>query len=200
VMRVPVETVAPDLGVSQAAAVMVEARTDSVAVVSGRKLVGILSEVDLLRAFVRLVRSGALAAEHDPQVSRLATRDVVSADPRTELAVARELLIAERIRHLPLEEGGRTVAIISDRDLRRALGRGLSASTPVGELVKNQKLATIESTEKLSAAADQLDRLRIGALVVTEGGVRFGILTTADVLAHAEKLPWNRAPGRGSVG
>jgi acetoin utilization protein AcuB len=161
--------------------------------VSGRKLVGILSEVDLLRAFVRLVRSGTLAAEHDPQVSKLATRDVVSADPRTELAVARELLIAERIRHLPLEEGGRTVAIVSDRDLRRALGRGLSASTPVGELVKNQKLATIESKEKLSVAADQLDRLRIGALVVTDSGVRFGILTTADVLAHAEKLPWRRA-------
>jgi CBS domain-containing protein len=195
-MRVPVESVPPTAEVNDAAMLMVRARADCVAVLNGRKLVGILSEVDILRAFVRMVRAGALGREHDPEVARVATREVVSAEPTLALALAREILVTERIRHLPIEQDGRTIAIVSDRDLRRALGRGLSASTRVLDLVKHQKLETIEATARLSAAAELLDRQRIGALVVTAGGKRYGIVTTADVLAHAGELPWGRGPAR----
>src|SRR5215207_3215289 len=48
------------------------------------------------------------------------TREVVTVGPETTAAEALALCWENRIRHLPVLEGGRLVGIISDRDLRSA--------------------------------------------------------------------------------
>src|SRR3712207_8333459 len=48
------------------------------------------------------------------------TREVVTVVPETTAAEALALCRGNRIRHLPVLEGGRLVGVISDRDLRAA--------------------------------------------------------------------------------
>lgn len=76
------------------------------------KLVGIISERDL----VRKVLSNAL----DPKatsVSQIMTSDVVTVTPFTNLKECEDLMRERKIRHLPVVENGRVIAVISIRDL-----------------------------------------------------------------------------------
>ncbi len=59
-MTRPVRTVSPDARVEDAARLMIEHRIGGLPVVRGSELVGILTETDLVRAFVELVEAATL--------------------------------------------------------------------------------------------------------------------------------------------
>ena len=81
-------------------------------VVAGEgRLLGVVSERDLVRA---------LAEEADPDDERAAdimSVDVVSAETTTTIAEAAEMMIDGGIRHLPVVDGGRVVGVASIRDV-----------------------------------------------------------------------------------
>jgi acetoin utilization protein AcuB len=55
-------------------------------------------------------------------VSRSMTRRVVTIGPEASIFEAQELMAQNRVRHIPVVEGGdRLIGIVSDRDLRSAL-------------------------------------------------------------------------------
>jgi CBS domain-containing protein len=191
-MRVPVETVKPDIDVNQAAVLMVRAHVGCAPVVDHGRLLGLVSEIDVLRAFARARRHGLFGPEHDPELRAVMTREIVRAGLETTIERARELMRENAIRHLPLELDGRLVAIVSDRDLRRAIGRRLPGATPIGELVQGGVIS-VPAGARLSEAAQMLDRHRISALLVLDGDRPVGILTTLDVLDHAARMPWRTA-------
>jgi acetoin utilization protein AcuB len=101
-----------------------------------------------------------------------------------KLDAAQELMRSRRIRHLPvLDESRRLIGILSDRDLRAAIGydRERGARLRVSEVMTAEPV-TIGSEATLDEALAVFHRRRIGALPVMRGAELVGILTRSDIL------------------
>lgn len=118
-MKTELITAAADETVAHAAYSMARNGVGAVLVLEGDKLVGVLSERDVL----------ALVAEGgDPTATRvadIATADVVSADLGVSLRDCAALLQSRGIRHLPIVRDGRPVGILSARDFLAYVADGL---------------------------------------------------------------------------
>ena len=96
----------------------------ALAVVEGRRLVGIVTERDVA---VRVI-----AGHRDPHLTLV--REVMTRDPRTiaaeaSLVEAHALMRAGGFRHLPVMRGGEVVGMISLRDIPSGAGRAPGAAT-----------------------------------------------------------------------
>jgi len=191
-MRMPVETVKPDVDVNQAAVLMSRARVGCAPVMAEKDLVGIVTEIDLMRAFARGRRKGTFGSEQDPPVRTVMSDASVRGDLTTTIGEVRALFRDNKIRHLPLWRGRELVAIVSDRDLRRALGQGRPDTMPAGDIVQGGVISVPGST-RLSEAAEVMAANRISALIVQQGEDSAGILTTSDILDHIARMPWRSA-------
>lgn len=118
IMTADVHTVAPDTPITEAAQAMVAGRFGSVVVTSGKMLLGILTERDLLRATAANVDSG------EATVSQWMTEDPVTAPPDADTDEAASTMLGQGFRHLPVVNGSDLVGIVSLRDLLSArIGR-----------------------------------------------------------------------------
>ena len=100
----------------QGAATMLHARrVGAMVVTEGDRVVGILSERDVVRA----VSEHGGAALSRP-ISDIMSRDVIFAEPKEPLDLLLERMTDRRIRHLPVCVDGRLVGIVSIGDLVKA--------------------------------------------------------------------------------
>ena len=108
-------TVEADASVVEAARVMKKEDTGIVPVTAGGRLVGTITDRDIV---VRV-----LAEEKDPQattVRDVASTELVTVDPQQELYEALRLMARNQVRRLPVVEGdGRLVGIVSQADVAR---------------------------------------------------------------------------------
>ena len=102
----------PDASLQEAAQRMVERRVGSILVREGERLVGILTERDILRLFAR--------GELEARVRDVMTRNPETVEPDESLAQARLVMLHGGFRHLPVVEAGRLVGMLSLRDLLAA--------------------------------------------------------------------------------
>jgi CBS domain-containing protein len=110
-MRSPVVAVDPGQSLQQAAQVMAEHAIGSVVVEQAGRVVGILTERDVLHATARLGDVGAArVAEH-------MTAPVVTASPNWDVSVAAAEMHDRRIRHLVVVEQGAAAGVLSVRDV-----------------------------------------------------------------------------------
>lgn len=90
-----------------------------------RRLLGILTKFDLLKAFS--LGSQAIAPHYDEIMEQLIetvmTRDPVSVDPQLPLSRLLQKLVEMRTKSLPVVEDGRLVGIIAREDVLKALRR-----------------------------------------------------------------------------
>lgn len=78
----------------------------------GQTTEGVISERDV--AFALAVHKGEL---HALPVSALMTKTVITCSPRDSVALVASTMLARNIRHLPVEDQGRVVGMISIRDV-----------------------------------------------------------------------------------
>jgi CBS domain-containing protein len=107
---------APGEPLSAAAGRMRRRREGALGVVREGRLVGIVTERDVMRA---------AADERDPRatpVEAYMTSCPLTISPDSDAADAADLMIQRWVRHLPVVEQGRVVGVVSARDLL-ALGR-----------------------------------------------------------------------------
>ena len=187
VMTTPPITIGPEDGIAEATIEILTRGIGCLPVVTeGCELVGILTEMDLLNAFANLVDTD-LSPSADPTVGERMTDHLVLAGPQTSVREAIELCQAHSIRHLPVVRHGQLKGLLSDRDLRRALGSNLSLETPVDELMSAETL-TLDPGEPLTRAARLMVRFRISSLPIVDQGELRGILTSTDILDHCGPL------------
>ena len=130
------------------------------------------------------------------------TREVLTVTPETTAAEALALCRENRIRHLPVLEGGRLAGVISDRDLRAAtpaLGDPARAEA-LGRLRVADGMArdvvTVRPEDPIEDAAMAMYERKIGCLpVVGEGDSLVGIVTSSDVLRAFVRLVGAHEPG-----
>lgn len=107
-----VETVAPSQTLRDAARLMKEGDFGSVPVVENGRLVGVVTDRDIV---VRAVAQGL-----DPSAARIGevtSTGPVTVEPDQELEDAIELMARHRIRRLPVVEGERLVGVLSQADV-----------------------------------------------------------------------------------
>lgn len=100
--------------VADAVRTMTDRNIGIVAVLDGNRLVGLVSERDVVRRVV--------AAGSDPAttiVDEIMTTQIVFAGPDEDFQDAVQLMDAANIRHLPVVENGALLSMISVRDLLR---------------------------------------------------------------------------------
>lgn len=107
---------------------------------------------------------------------------LVMVNAKASLDKALELMQENRIRHLPVEEQGKVVGIISERDLLTHQGKHWTTMMTVADIM-NPNLFSVYRNEGLGEVAFQLSSQKVGsALVLDESGDVYGIFTTTDAL------------------
>ncbi len=104
--------ISPEQTVHEALSLMAEYDVGALMVMSGQKLVGIVSERDY-------ARKGILKGHHskDTAVAEIMTSPVVSVTPRQTVDDCMNLMTEGRFRHLPVLDGDRVVGLVSIGDL-----------------------------------------------------------------------------------
>ena len=119
VMTTRVVQAGPDETVRTAARLMSQAGVGSVAVCEGARLVGILTERDVLGFVGR-------GADLDRTLTRDAmTRRLVTAAPDDDILGVARLMRDRHVRHLPVVEGENLLGMIGIRDVLSALTEAL---------------------------------------------------------------------------
>ena len=110
--RQAIHSVGPDTPVSDCVRTMTAEKIGALIVMDGERLIGIFTERDALNK--------VLAAGLDPvstKVSEVMTKDPYCIPPATTVGEAMELVTKRRIRHLPVVENGKVLAVVSSGDL-----------------------------------------------------------------------------------
>jgi acetoin utilization protein AcuB len=143
------------------------------------------------------------------KVQEVMTRDLVTIDPEAPLGTAMDVMRRKRIRHLPVvDDAGRLLGIITDRDLRQAtfapaIAEHLSLGAQrrlrgIGQALEDLRVkhamtwvvVTTDPDATIARAAVVMFERRIGSLPVVEDGKLVGILTERDLLlALAREFP-----------
>jgi CBS domain-containing protein len=113
VMRADFITVAPEDTLGETAQKLVDAKTGAAVVIDFGRLIGIISERDLLKAMAGRVHTS------DARVREWMTADPIIAAPDTPVEEAAQTMLDNNFRHLPVVEGDRVVGVAS---LRRLVG------------------------------------------------------------------------------
>jgi CBS domain-containing protein len=124
-MTSDVRTVEPNTSLVEAARIMRDEDAGSVPVVEDGRVIGIVTDRDIV---VRAVADG-----RDPgstAVSDVCSTDPVTVEPNQDLDEALRLMAQHQVRRLPVVEGDRLVGVLAQADVARATG-----DQETGELV-----------------------------------------------------------------
>jgi CBS domain-containing protein len=108
-----VVSVAPEDTLGEAAERMAQDGVGSAVVLDSGRLIGILTERDLLRAVAGRVHTS------EARVREWMTVDPMTATEATSADEAMRTMLDQGFRHLPVIEGGRTIGVVSLRELMR---------------------------------------------------------------------------------
>ena len=132
------------------------------------------------------------------QVKDVMSTEVTVVDRNDDLSQVEDLMVAKKLRHVPVVENGELVAIVSQRDLFKAMmsstmGYGEKAqkaylhSVRVKEIMTDPVVTVAPDTAVGEAAALMLNR-GIGCLPVLDGTQLVGIVTKTDLLRYVHSL------------
>jgi len=117
-----------------------------------------------------------------PQVSEVMVSDVVTIAPGTSVVDAAKRMIQEEKGPLPIVEGDRPVAIVTDRDLvAHVVAEGRDPSSTTADDVATRDLVTIGPDQDVDEARRLMDQHQLDRILVVEGDRLVGIISEADI-------------------
>jgi CBS domain-containing protein len=196
-MSSPAEVASPEDTLGDAAERLVREGIGCLPVVEEGALVGLLTITDIVG--LALAAPGPRAAGGETRVEVAMKRDPARLGPSSPLLEAVGIMVDREVRHIPVVDGEQhVVGIISDRDVRTALGDPLEALhgdfPEIDELkvagVMTTRPSTVREDAPLGEAARHFIDERIGALPVVDADDHLvGILSYVDVIrALQERL------------
>ena len=117
----------PAVTLSDVAMLLAERRIGAVLVMEGRKVLGILSERDIVKSMARIGGEALRAPVHEVMTAR-----VVTCGLNDSVDDVMDVMTEGRFRHLPVMEHGELVGIVS-----------------IGDVVKHRIAETVMETEAL---------------------------------------------------
>lgn len=177
-MTSPVISCPPELSVRAAHERLAKHRISSLAVVSGERLVGVVSRADLLE--MSAAAGGAEVLPERP-VSSCMTAPAVTVGVDTPMREAAATMLARKIHRVYVADDERPIGVVSTRDTMDAIA-GSEVDAPISELA-SVPVHTIDVEAQLSDAIARLDALGVSALIVCEHEQPIGVLTQRGALA-----------------
>ena len=206
VMTSRVITVGPDTAVRHIAGLLFEHRISAVPVLEKAKLVGIVSEADLLHRHEigtdRSARSWWLqlwstdrsisdyVKSHATRARDIMTREVVTVTPDTPLAEIATLLEKRGIRRVPVLQDGRLAGIVSRSNLVQALAAK-------GRMIETGDSGDGAMRARLSAELERQPWWRSDAsnVIVTDGIVHYFGMVESEDLRQPARIAAENVPG-----
>ena len=129
-------TISPDAPISQAEALLEEHGWNALPVVEDGRLVGMVTTLDLLKAF-RFTEDQMFPPY--AEIMARPVRDVMvekltTVSPRTPLTRALEKMVRTRNKSLPVATGGELQGILTRQDVLNALRRAIAGERPTTPL------------------------------------------------------------------
>lgn len=213
IMTTPVASIGPDTTVREIAALLLERHISAVPVVEDGRVIGMVSEGDLLRRheigtdrdrptrswWLSLIDDNPAPAEyvksHAARARDIMTRQVISVEEDTPITVIANLLETHRIKRVPVLRDERLVGIVSRANLIQALAVSSRSAeelrAPSDDAIRRQLLAELDRQPWWRSTASNV--------IVTNGVVHYwGILDAQDE-REAARIAAENVPGVRSV-
>ena len=117
-----------------------------------------------------------------PQVRERMTSEVVTIEPQASVVDAARKMIQQEKGPLPVVEGGRLVAIVTDRDIiARVVAEGRDPSSMTVDDIDTHDLVTIGPEGDIDEARRLMDQHELDRILVVEGDQLVGIISEADI-------------------
>jgi CBS domain-containing protein len=133
-------------------------------------------------------------------VGQFMTTDLFTVHPEDLVDLAASLMDWERIRHVPVEDDGKLVGLISHRAVLRLVARGHldraeSEKVAVREIMRTDPITVAPTTTTLQVLQLMRDH-KVGALPVVDGDKLVGIVTERDLIEVSSRLLENYLRGQ----
>lgn len=209
IMSTPVVSVAPDTPVREIAALLLQKRISGVPVLDGGRLVGLVSEGDLLHRheigtdrakragswWLRLFSTEQTPAEYVKAHGRFArdvmTREVQTVAPDASVSEIATLLESRGIKRVPVMRGGQLIGIVSRANLVQALA---GTHAPDGRLTQPADQA-IRGRLQAELARQPWWRAAASNVIVTDGVVHYFGTIDVDDERDAARVAAENIPG-----
>jgi CBS domain-containing protein len=117
-----------------------------------------------------------------PQVRDLMVASVVTIEPGTGVVDAAKRMIQEEKGPLPIVEGERPVAIVTDRDIiAHVVAEGRDPKSMTVDNIASQDLVTIGPEQDINEARRLMDEHELDRILVVEDDRLVGIISEADI-------------------
>jgi len=174
IMSCPVESVPSDLSILDAGNIMGAKHIKRLPVLKENKLVGIVTQTDLVRALT----SYGLWRD----VSEIMSRDIAGIQRRATVAEAAKIMISRKISCVIVLDGNDVTGVLTEKDL---LGRVVALQRDPAcvkmEDVMSCPVTSIPSTYSVFSASKIMEEMNIRRLVVMNNKRICGVLTQTDI-------------------
>ena len=117
-----------------------------------------------------------------PQVRDVMVSDVVTIEPGTSVVDAAKRMIQEEKGPLPVVEGDRIHAMVTDRDIiARVVAEGRDPNPVTVDDIATHELVTIGPDQDVEEARRLVDQHQLDRILVVEGDRLVGIISEADI-------------------
>jgi CBS domain-containing protein len=112
VMNADVKTVDADATIQEAAQLMSRHRVGCLIVTKDSRLMGIITEDDILRKVVAEAKNASKGTVKDYM-----TKDVIMVSPSDDIETAIQIMLDKKIKKLPVVSGNRLIGIVTTTDI-----------------------------------------------------------------------------------
>lgn len=183
-IRTPIVT--PSDHISKVVESFFAGRFKNLPVIDGKKILGTVSRWEVL---AEMKKNGMISGM---KVHEYMTAPVVTIDEKETVGVAKALMRARNIRRLVVTRDGRIAGITSFFDMMRLTfpptekppymhNKSKADAQPLSSFMRT-KIETIDKDAPLTSAIEKMLGNKVAALIVNDGFVPIGILTTKDIL------------------
>ena len=117
-----------------------------------------------------------------PRVRDLMTTEVVTIEPSASVVDAAKLMIQREKGPLPVVEGGRPVAMVTDRDIiARVVAEGRDPGSLTVSDIATRELRALGPEQDVTEARQMMAQYQLDRLLVVENEQLVGIISEADI-------------------
>ncbi|AWR96321.1 CBS domain-containing protein [Acidianus sulfidivorans JP7] len=123
------------------------------------------------------------------KISYLISKPLITVNKGTRGIEAAKKMAEHNIGSLVIMDNDKLYGIITERDIIKALGKGISLDSPVEEIGTTKNLITINDEDTVYKAAELMAKYNIRHLIVTnKEGKLVGIISIRDLIRESHVL------------